>query len=269
MKTLHSSALLAASLVTSVLGAGCSQPATECTVGRYYPYAAKYKLTAGEGSGPCAELPGDVIGMSAYNPTDADKKPILSEGSFAMRTGYVGGQVAFAEEYGVLDEAEDHEAFALGIWKSVFPDKDLCEPKDGMTDVVQALAEIPADEGDPEDPEDDFEGVPATALREEWSDVQFYVTAAAPGTQMSAHYKLTQDTCEAEYDVLAVYAAAYCEDENGEANDALCSPEPDPENGLVYGSGINPDFPVKCDPDLLLCVLDAAPGVALPVLSDE
>ena len=264
MKTLIPSSLP----LLLALAAGCSQPPVECTVGRYYPYAAKYKLTAGEGAGECAELVGDVIGMSAYNPANEDgSAPDLSKGSFAMRTGFVGGLVATADEWGVVDENDEHDPFALGIWKSVFPDNDLCTPKgDDVSDVIQDLPEVPADEGDPEDPDDDFDGQAATTLREEWSEVKFYVTAAAPGTQMSAHYKLTQDTCEAEYDVLAVYAAAYCEDANGEPDDDYCKPDPNPEKGIAYGSGINPDFPVKCDPDLLLCVLDAQPGAKLPVL---
>lgn len=38
-------------------------------------------------------------------------------------------------------------------------------------------------------------------------------------------------------------------------DDALCSPNGDPAMGRPYGSGINPDFAVQCDPELLLCVL--------------
>lgn len=251
-------------LVTLALG--CSQPPAECNVGRAYPYAARYKLTVGEGSGPCAELPGDVIGMAAYNPVTESGRPDLSSGSFAMRTGTVGGLVAHAEAAGIVDDAEGHAPFALGIWKSVFPDNDLCVPKPGMQDAVQELPEVPGDEGDPLDPDDDVPAQPATALREEWTDVEFYTTASAPGTQMRGHYKLTQDACVAEYDVLAVYAAAYCGGADGEPDNDLCSPDPIPEKGIVFGSGINPDFPVVCDPDLLLCVLDAEPGAALPVL---
>lgn len=39
------------------------------------------------------------------------------------------------------------------------------------------------------------------------------------------------------------------------ADDSLCSPNGDPAMGRPYGSGINPDFAVQCDPELLLCVL--------------
>ncbi len=51
------------------------------------------------------------------------------------------------------------------------------------------------------------------------------------------------------------------------ANPSYCSPVAIPEEGLATGSGISPDFPVVCDPDLLLCVLNANPSeAALPVL---
>jgi hypothetical protein len=39
----------------------------------------------------------------------------------------------------------------------------------------------------------------------------------------------------------------------------LCSPYADPAMGRATGSGLNPDFAVRCDPDLLLCVLSKEP----------
>lgn len=51
------------------------------------------------------------------------------------------------------------------------------------------------------------------------------------------------------------------------ANPSYCSPVAIPEEGLATGSGISPDFPVVCDPELLMCVLNANPSEAsLPVL---
>lgn len=51
------------------------------------------------------------------------------------------------------------------------------------------------------------------------------------------------------------------------ANPSYCSPVAIPEEGLATGSGISPDFPVVCDPELLMCVLDASPTDApFPVL---
>jgi hypothetical protein len=39
----------------------------------------------------------------------------------------------------------------------------------------------------------------------------------------------------------------------------LCSPYPNPAAGMATGSGINPDYAVVCDPNLLLCVLAKEP----------
>ena len=50
-------------------------------------------------------------------------------------------------------------------------------------------------------------------------------------------------------------------------DNSACCPNPDPIGGRASGSGINPDFPVKCDPDLLLCVLDTADPSKLPILN--
>jgi len=42
-------------------------------------------------------------------------------------------------------------------------------------------------------------------------------------------------------------------------DESLCAALPDPAQGRAFGSGINPDFSVQCDPELLLCVLAAPP----------
>lgn len=50
-------------------------------------------------------------------------------------------------------------------------------------------------------------------------------------------------------------------------NQDFCSPVALPDQGLAFGSGISPDFPVVCDPALFLCVLAAEPRTAsFPVL---
>ncbi|APR77796.1 Putative lipoprotein mlpA precursor [Minicystis rosea] len=89
----------------------------------------------------------------------------------------------------------------------------------------------------------------------EWKNLKFYVTAAAPGTQFTGDLTYTEDGCTIEYSAIGMWPAVYCINEKGEADDTLCSPCPDSEAGRVYGSGINPDFPVKCDPDMGYCTL--------------
>jgi hypothetical protein len=39
----------------------------------------------------------------------------------------------------------------------------------------------------------------------------------------------------------------------------LCSPYPNPSAGLATGSGLDPDYAISCDPNLLLCVLSKEP----------
>ncbi|HZI08673.1 MAG TPA: hypothetical protein VEZ71_31945, partial [Archangium sp.] len=42
---------------------------------------------------------------------------------------------------------------------------------------------------------------------------------------------------------------------SGKPDEAKCDPRADPAAGRIRGSGINPIFPVKCDPVALFCVL--------------
>jgi len=100
--------------------------------------------------------------------------------------------------------------------------------------------------------------IAATDLKYEWKDVQFYVTAAALGTQVSANVTITLNGCAATYKAVGMWPAVDCSGFTIEATDttpeivvtpeSMCNPEADALNGRPFGSGINPDFgPVKCD----------------------
>ncbi len=117
------------------------------------------------------------------------------------------------------------------------------------------------------------------SVKYEWTDVKVYVTAAAQGTQFSGHLKYTEDACVAEYNVAGVWPSVDCSVEK-EVDDgmggtktilvadaSLCCPSADPLGGRAVGSSINPDFPVKCDPNLLVCVLDTEEPTKLPILN--
>ncbi len=109
--------------------------------------------------------------------------------------------------------------------------------------------------------------VPATSIKYEWSNVRFYVTPAAPGTQLVGDLTYTKDGCVATYHVTAVYPSVSCQQLNADGDPVfdmagnpvlapdLCLPEADPAAGRPTGSGINPDFPVECEPKTALCVL--------------
>ena len=97
--------------------------------------------------------------------------------------------------------------------------------------------------------------LPPANYKYEWKNLKFFVTAAAPGTQFTGDLTYTEDGCTIEYEAIGLWPAVWCLNENYEPDDSLCSPCPDSEAGRVYGSGINPDFPVKCDADLGFCTL--------------
>jgi hypothetical protein len=352
--------IILASIVipVGVLVASCGQPPVTCTVSPALPYAAKYTLTSGDGA--CAELPGDLVGFGAYNPqkvVNGEVQPDLNQVSMAIRTNLLGSQVAFALDNGVVDATEGHAPHAFGPFVDAFPDANgICRPD--LAPAEQTLAAVEEDLGDPEDPDDDIPAQAATSVKETWTDVEVFVTAAALGTQVKGTYTLEQDGCTATYDVIALFPEVFCSEivpdpdlaaiaivsiddsgpdgtvevqtdgahnlaagdvieisgvdddersfdgtytvltvtddtfttaeidpfdgddpdpagDSGEVqrlvevgNADLCSAVAIPEKGLPTGSGISPDFPVVCDPELFLCVIDPTqdPDGAFPFL---
>jgi hypothetical protein len=103
-------------------------------------------------------------------------------------------------------------------------------PAVGCEKLEFLKAAHPPDEGDPENDCDDDPGIPCNP-----SDRSTCVTCDPA----------TDEDCEAV--------------PTGEPENKLCDDEPDPEPqyAIPFGSGISPDLKVKCDPDLLLCVLDS------------
>ncbi len=268
---------LSCGLLPLALAAGCTQPPVTCTVSAAMPYSGRYTLTAGEGSGDCAALTGDALGFAAYNPANADGKPDLNTVSMAVRSTFLGSLVAHAAEYGVADTTDGHAPHAFAQFESGVPDAaGICRPTE-LSQAVQDIPAVAADPGDPDDPEDDIPEQPATSLTETWTGVEVYVTAAALGTQVRGHYAVTQDTCAAEYDFVALFPQVYCGDEDvvpdlddddiNTPQNRFCSADPQPETGI--GSGISPDFPTVCDPQMLVCVLDVTPGpdMTFPVVN--
>jgi hypothetical protein len=101
--------------------------------------------------------------------------------------------------------------------------------------------------------------VPAQTAEYQFKDVQVYSEPSAPGTQLRGTVVYGDGTgCKAEYEVWALWPTVACE------TDADCGD----------GSGLNPDFDVKCDTTLNnVVVVDEAdfgrqkiysPGVCAP-----
>lgn len=267
---------------------GCSQPAAQCTVGSasFSPYVAKFYLTDGDPESACGGIPGDFIGMQQYNPAAGDV-PDDTQKFLAIQVNTLGDLYQNAIEG---DPDETHKPYSLGKFNAVDPDSNNLCSVPTLSPAQLHLPEVPGEGGGGGTP---APAQVETSLSIEWSNVNIFVTTALLGTQAQGTMKLTLDGCSATYNVVALWPAVGCEkvkflapvdpegecdpygdpttckdcnpdtDENcnamgvGEPLDKLCDAEPDeePEYQLVNGSGISPDLSVKCDPDLLLCIL--------------
>lgn len=246
---------LAAAL--SLLSMACEQPAPKCTIARGI-FAATY--TRVSGSGDCAALKGDALYVQAYSAqtSKSDKAPNYDETSIAIQPGFTLGLLGNAAGAMVEPNPKD-KPYAYGTFDAAEPDADdFCVAND-LSPARVRLPVAPAWEmPDPEDttgmaPPITNPEQPAIDLQYAFSNVRVYTTAAAVGTQFAADLTLTQDGCTAKYEVAALYPYVAC------AKDADCSAEPDASDGRPLGSGINPDFSVRCDPDLMVCVPKKAP----------
>ncbi len=99
----------------------------------------------------------------------------------------------------------------------------------------------------------DTSGGAAVELTYAWSHLRIYNTPEVPGTQFIADLRYTRNGCSAEYTVRGIWPVVSCGTKSV-PDETKCLPNADPPTRL-RGSGINPSFPVKCDPDALICVL--------------
>jgi hypothetical protein len=244
-------------------------------------------------------ITGDTVGMETYHPpmTVGDEmQPNFDKGSIAILADTplnvpAWGFVAVAAEADEADPAND-KAYSLGDWKSTQPDTSNFCSAPTMSAGLQKWDPIEPDPMDPMDP-----GTPGFSIGYEWKNMQVYVTADIPGTQYSADLVYTQvdratkasamgdQTCAITYHVRGLWPSIPCwvgdpssdpryagQPQEDPANpghlivdDSQCCADADPENGRPVGSGINPDFPTKCDDILGYCVLDAPADAKLPI----
>jgi len=249
------------------------------------------------------KMTSDWIGMETYHPAidvGDEKQPDFSKGTLAIQSDTLGNTPGWLNPDHV-DPNADNKLYSIGDWTSQSPDAtDFCSVPTFTGQATQKLAKV--DALPPEDPMDPMDlGTPCQPgvdITYEWKNVQVYVTAAAQGTQFTADLTYTQvdhtvddpafgmcnatgdQTCQVSYKVRGMWPQVFCgievldpTDPMGMAtmlvpDDEHCCPDPSPEldKGRPIGSGINPDFPTKCDPDLLTCVLDAPADAKLPIL---
>lgn len=239
--------LTGSALVTS--NTGCDQQAIKCTSSRG-DYFVRYTYVSGAES--CRELVGEVVGMSTYSAFGENGKPDLDRQSVAIQPEGIGNLAAGALAGGVTDPDPNDKEYSFGAFATAEPINDICTvPK--LSVAQQELAEVVADEGDPEDPDDDIAAQPAVLINYEWENVRFYATPQYPGTQFQANVKIGRDGAECVYTALGLNPAVPCANEDGTPDEDACKPEGTPPKHPT-GSGINPDIPVRCDPTLLVCV---------------
>lgn len=233
-------------LVATVMVASCTQPLPNCT-SAHGRYAAEYTLVDGDPQSPCAQLPGEVLGMQTYfQEGGPNMTPDYQNANVAIRSESLGAMIAYAEARGAIPlDSRFYAANSIGSFTDGFPDHDtFCRAMDFEAARVSLpdIEEVPDDLTTP-DLDESQRAQPAVNIRYQWSNARFVVSADAQGTQFEADLEYQRDNCTARYRVVGLYPAVAC------MSDEQCDDEK---------NGINPDFAVRCNTAVGHCVLDAA-----------
>lgn len=263
----------AAAGTLALAAADCAEQAEpDCTVPASGHFATRLEVL--ENPQNCPVQPGIVIGTRPYYVLD-DSGDVDYDRPFkvAIQTEEMGAAYQRVEENpgrlppGVAAESLlDGPLYAFGALDAARPDdRDRC----AITALEPAVLNVPPLAAVADDPstmaDETAAAEPAVALRAEWTNLSFLVTTAYPGVQFTGTLRHTKDGCTVTYKATGVFAnnRATCATDDPTApfyraegyNPALCDPEPDFAQGIAVGSGINPDFPVACDPASRLCLL--------------
>lgn len=217
------------------------EPEAQCAVARAVSdgstgsFAATFTLKAEEAhpDRPCTQLTSEPVGLQKY----FSREPSAPD-TVAIRTARMGRLTEDFEDRVSSESAG--EPYAVGALASESPGPDnFCD----VPELSVSRLDVPA-----------ANELPAQSFAYEWSNLRIYNTPEIPGTQFVADLRYTENGCSAEYSVKGIWPVVRCAT-GGEPNEELCDPYPNPDKGRLRGSGINPLFPVKCDPVALICVL--------------
>jgi hypothetical protein len=285
-------------------GASCGAPTIQCVVAhaQFVSYFAKYTLVSGDEAcyGDILNAIGypslgEDLALSTYlQPTSDGKFADFDNRKIAIQSSVMG--LIFLDREGAGTDENDHP-YAIGIYTPKPDANNICYAGGaGGTAALEAadlgIEQFDTGEVDPMTMMPII--LPAENYRQEWKNLRVYVTAGVTGTQFVGEMHFENRTpgaeCTADYKFVAMYPSVPCSDEvhvdddnnpdtpseNDDAdvdnddtpnlvpNSDHCLPDPDPDKGRVFGSGINPDFKTTCDPDLLHCVLTEAPLTGNP-----
>lgn len=246
MKVIHISAMGAAGalLAGALLMNGCEnvpQPKIGCTIGQG-AFAVKYTAKASQTlPNVCTANKGETISVRDY--TDSGKNYI------AIRSAFLGA-----------DAPSTVNPYSFGEYPFESNEESFCVAGAMTPTTLQVPASTLADGGTK----------PAVDRQYEWSNVRFLVTPRAPGTQMAADLKFTDNVagCSMEYDVVGMWPSIDCSKVDPATklkvpDNTKCATVADADAGVKVACGgagcVSPDFRIHCDPDLFLCVLDQPP----------
>lgn len=261
----------------AVVVTACQQPLVNCAAA-HYPFATYFKRTSGDANSPCGSLQGDILNINTYYQEGGlNGTPNYDDATIAITSTNLAGHIDYAQawEPPISDPDPKHTRNAIGAFRAGKPVDEFCvvEDFDPAIQEIPALPTIPekpAVEDDPNTPDIDesMDAVPevpgeaARSFRLDWSDFRLLVSAAAQGTQFSAHLKYTEDGCVAEYDVFGVSPEVDCQKYDDEGNPLE---EGDQDVCDDTANGINPDFATRCEslgPNIgYRCVIKSEPPV--------
>lgn len=231
----------AVALAAALSACNTEDPERQCSVARAVSdgstgsFAATFTLKEGspDPALPCTQLKPEPLGLQKYfsqDPSAPDTVAIRTDRMGRLRTQYAAR----------IDAATAGEPYAVGPLASETPGADnFCN----VPELTPALLEVPA-----------TSSLPAQSFSYEWSGLRVYNTPEIPGTQFIADLRYTENGCIADYTVKGIWPVVSCAT-GGKPDETKCDPYPDYNVGRLRGSGINPLFPVKCDPVALICVL--------------
>ncbi|QRN95367.1 hypothetical protein JRI60_40865 [Archangium violaceum] len=182
----------------------------------------------------CAQLKPAVVGLEKYFSEDPSARDTV-----AIRTQRMGDELAHKDTQ--VDPDAPRQPNSVGELTTDAPGSDnFCEvPSLGTARLESRYSGI---------------SKAPLSLVYEWSNLRIYNTPGIPGTQFTAELRYTENGCTADYTVKGIWPVVSCAT-NGQPDETKCDPKPNPAAGRNRGSGINPVFPVKCDPDVKICVL--------------